>query len=1266
MFGGAKPATTGFGSTATTGGNMFGGGASTSGFGGNAAGSSNPFASNTTSAFGSNTTNTATTGFGASNSAVSSNTGTGSVPFQAWTEREPTGNVTSHYQSITFQEPYKNKSFEELRVEDYLQGRKFGNTNGQAGAFGQTSGFGGSGTTFGNNAPAAPSGGLFGGAATANTTPATGGFAGFGSANNTTPSTAGFGANAGGGLFGGANKPATGGSLFGSSAAPASTGFGASTSGSTGGIFGGGNTGFGANANTNTTNTGGGLFGNNNATQNKPAFGGFGGGAATTNTTAFGANTNTASTGGLFGSSNTNTNNTGTSLFGNNAAQQPASNPFGGSTNNNNTGGLFGSAKPATGGLFGSSTSNANTGGSLFGNAGTQQNNNNQPQQNTGSLFGGAQTNNSSGGLFGSSTQAKPSTGLFGGNTTTATGGSNLFGGGGGNNTQQPAGNSLFGNNNNSGGSLFGNSQSKPATGSLFGGATQNNNSGNSLFGNNQQTTQQGGGGGGGLFASLGTGNSNQQTNNNSMFGSSFGQSTNQNSQSQLHANLTVSPYGNDQLFSSLATASAPVGPLATPLAGARPTPSKTQSLLSSTRLNSPIYTPRASAVGRNPGYGFSYSTYGTPGSAYSVSVTPQASSLLKPTGSLGSALTSRLAKSMSMNNLRSGDSTPREGESLLRPTPGSASSRYLNSGNMRKLTIDRSLRHELFSPPTEQRQPEHRRLEATRENDPPALGKKVSFDEKARPSDAEPTATNALVRTEEPEEDDSPRNLYRSSEKTPANGTTEMQQVNGKPLRTVFEDGEQQRPASAPGHRSTEIDPTKEVEIGDYWTKPSIKDLKNMGRESLKKLGGVVVGRTGVGRIEFSACDLSSTDLDEICGQDNGKGIVHLKPRSATVYPNEATKPARGKGLNVPSKIFLENSWPKSHGGKKIVMPSSGPAYDKHVRRLKKTGGTKFIDYDASNGTWSFSVEHFTTYELDDSDDDDETTMDMEQQDSSGLSDAPATPGQDDDTMQSIETGDIGAGEVDDTFEFKINQRSISSATGANIPGGFDESHISYDYDDPSADEDVNEEFMMSGGLGNAEEDPFASPGGAVQPPSPQAYERFQSSMLDEHAGADQITEDMQDEPERELLGSFMPEEPKLLRSILKPTARASAFASPQKLATETWEDQLQRTMSPKKRDRQHLREIQQSLKAMNEPQEDFIGTPFKRSMLGRSALGQSYLAQKSAKKVGFGNSTMQVAPADMGKSQAFRTSMDIMNSLWSQEKSGKNGFAAERSFEV
>ena len=1257
--GGANNTSTGFGATNTTSTPAFGGAASTGGFG----------ATNT------NTTTGGFGGFGASNNTAQTNNGTAGTPFQAFQEKDGATTQTSHYQSITFQQPYQNKSFEELRVEDYMQGRRYGNSNGQAGSFGTSTGFGGSLFGGNNNTTQTTGSSLFGGnnTATANTST---GFGGFGSNNNTAqPAASGFGAtNTGGGLFGTQqNKPAGG--LFGSTPAASTGGFGATNTNTGGGLFGANNTstnsGFGAN---NTANTGGGLFGSqNNNTAAKPAFGGFG---QTGTSTGFGATANTNTGGGLFGNTANNNTNTGSGLFGsNNTTQQQNSNPFGGSTN---TGGssLFGNnnqAKPATGGLFGSTPAASTTGGGLFGN-------NNNTQQQSGGLFGSQPANNAGGGgLFGNNNNQNKATtgGLFGSAPANNNTGGGLFGNS--TNTNTNTGGGLFGstNTNNAGGSsLFGNNNNKPA-GSLFGGGASTNNNSSSLFGGLGGNNQQQATGGNSLF-----GSTNQQNNNNgnSMFGG-MNQSNNANQSNQLTASLTISPYGNDQLFSSLGQSSAPVGPLATPLAGARPTPAKTPSLLSSSRLNSPIYTPRASTVGRPGGYGFSYSAYGTPGSAYSVSLTPQASSLLKPTGSLGSALTSRLAKSMSMNNLR-GDTPSRDGESLLRPTPGSASSRYLNSGSMRKLTIDRSLRTDLFSPPTSSNL---QRIENAADQQSPGLQKKVSFENSAAPgarqTDATPNAGNALVRTES-EEDDSPR-VTRSQAK--ANGAPEMEQVNGsKSLTDIPEDAEPQRPASAPTTKRPAEKVSKPSE-GDYWCEPPLKDLQNMSRTQRSKLKIFTVGRHGVGKIEFrnngKGIDLSKVDLDRLYDPNDmntpdgpdARGIVCLKIRKATVYPNANEKPPEGQALNVPSRIWLEQSWPRKDHGKTIVKDQSGPRLQKHIQRLHKIVDTTFVEYEPATATWVFDVPHYTTYELDDDSDDETENMEGVQQESSELSEPPATlpHGQQDDTMQSIESNN---GDVDDTFEFKLN-RSKSSMRSSHIPGGFDEpsgNDGSYEYDDSNADqdEDMDELHQMSGGLGSAyeeDEDLFAAQGGAVQAPSPGAYERYGSSMALDNPGPNIVAEtaqaDSESEEEPPLPGSFNAEEPKMLRSILKPTAPISrAFASPEKLANDTWEEQLQRTMSPRKRDRQALKGLQQSI--LRGDRDDFAESPFKRSMLGQSVLGQSYLAQKSAKKVGFGS--VLGGKQELDKSQAFRTSMDLMNSLWAQEKSSTRGAAGTKGFEV
>jgi len=362
---GAKPA---FGTATTTSGGLFGGGtttAGTSGFGGfgatnnttttsafgttnNTGGlfgaskpafgapaaTSNPFGAATSSPFGTTTTGA----FGAPPStALGSGTGecqgTGSVPFQAFVEKEPNSstNQQNAFQNICFQQPYQKFSPEELRLADYNQGRKYGNASNQAGAFGQTN-FGGFGATPSTGFGATNNTGttsLFGGGNTS--TP-------FGTSQ---PASTGFGTNtatSGGGLFGAAAKPATG--LFGAQA----------TTQPSGGLFGNtSTTGFGATATggfgaTNTAaTTGTSLFGNNNATANKPAF-------------SFGP-TPAASTGTGFGASTTTTGGFGGGLFGNNA-QQNTTSGFGAQPAANNAFGGFGNTnqqQTGTTSLFGTS-----------------------------------------------------------------------------------------------------------------------------------------------------------------------------------------------------------------------------------------------------------------------------------------------------------------------------------------------------------------------------------------------------------------------------------------------------------------------------------------------------------------------------------------------------------------------------------------------------------------------------------------------------------------------------------------------------------------------------------------------------------------------------------------------------------------------------------------------------------------------------------------------------------------------------------------------
>ncbi|BES93176.1 Nuclear pore complex protein nup98 [Nesidiocoris tenuis] len=315
--------------------------------------------------------------------------------------------ISTRHHCITCMKEYENKSLEELRMEDYMAGRKGTQQGAQsAGMFGasiQPTLFGPSTSTSG--------GGLFG---TENKSL-------FGTTNQ------GFGATTGNNMFGGANQTT---SLFGKPAATASP-FGAPTATTATNSFGFNNT---------STN----LFGSNTAQKpfgsTAPQAGNIFGAQPQTSTAfgtqpaGFGAGfgTQPAQNGGLFGAK---------PAFGLGNTSQGFS--FNQPTSTSTTSSLFG-AKPATtgfGGGFGTTTNTT----SGFGATGFGQ-----PNQNASpfglNLGGGSSLFNNPtskpGGLFG---QTNTGGGLFSGNfgsTNTFNSGSNPLGGLG---TQSGLGSSLGG-----------------------------------------------------------------------------------------------------------------------------------------------------------------------------------------------------------------------------------------------------------------------------------------------------------------------------------------------------------------------------------------------------------------------------------------------------------------------------------------------------------------------------------------------------------------------------------------------------------------------------------------------------------------------------------------------------------------------------------------------------------------------------------------------------------------------------------------------------
>lgn len=1071
-------------------------------------------------------------------------------------------------------QPYQKFSPEELRLTDYAQGRRYGNgTAGATGAFGQSNfgGFGAANTTtstgFGSATNNTTGGGLFGSNNT--TTPA------FGQANNT----GGFGATNTGGLFG--QKPATG--LFGSAA---------TTTPATGGLFGSSNTtgfgsapattGFGAAATTNP-------FGANNTTD-KPGFS-FGNNATNT-TSGFGSNTTTAfgqsTGGGLFGSNNNN-----------NQAAQPAAPAFGAS----NTG-------------FGSSS-----GTGLFG-------------QNTNQQAGGT-------GLFGGAAAAKPAGSLFG--QPAATGGSSLFGGGA---AAAPAASSggLFGNTqNNAGSSLFGNNAAKSASGGLFGNTnTTNTNTTSSLFGggfgNNNQTQQQNTGGGlfgntqqakpGGLFGNQSGGSSlfgNQQgagsATNTQQQGlqqsSLFGNNSlmNQQQNQGLTASLNDSSALGTSMFANLASTSEVQnpGPLATPLS--KLSSAKKPGILPMYKLNPTSSAGRFNTPGGSAkrGYGFSYSTYGTPNSvSSSTSGTPMnyGGSLLG--SSFGGG---RLTKSVSTSSLsRSFNSFGQD--SILSPGAFSASpgSRFNSTGSMKKLVINRGIRTDLFSPPAKENTP------STPNSQQSILKKRVSFDT-AGPSTNGKPGNSPLKQVESssaPATEDSGHS--RSSSRTNGNSASsassdpEMQQVKGNELAIVHE--EDAATSTGPNTRVNSEVPA-DMEPGRYWTSPSREEIESMNRMQRQKVSNFIVGREGVGKVIFEVpVDLSNINFDDFFGK-----IVDLEVRSATVYPDSSTKPPVGKGLNVPSRIELYNSYPRTTSRRKLSEAERESRIRKHKERLRRVVDTEYVDYNDTTGTWIFRVEHFTTYGLEY---DDETDGELDQ---SVLSAPPDTPTPQSRTPKASEhsfvsQSDMNDSDPEDTFDFK--KKKIV------LPGAFGNQEAFYQ-DDAEMEDDVHQQsFLDDRSMDSRSEN------GVDEPMDQDNFDNDDRELVRIEDGitgafphlADTMEHD--DDPKENMLINF--DTP---AAVQRARLRSKA-ASPAKdiiMADDDWMTMLQRTVSPRKQDRAQLKFLAQSVIAGADEDED--DTPVKTRVVSDN--------------------------------RGFATSLDIMQSLYGQaNKSPMKAKKKAKGFEV
>ncbi|KAL5590186.1 hypothetical protein FOBRF1_013743 [Fusarium oxysporum] len=166
--------------------------------------------------------------------------------------------------------------------------------------------------------------------------------------------------------------------------------------------------------------------------------------------------------------------------------------------------------------------------------------------------------------------------------------------------------------------------------------------------------------------------------------------------------------------------------------------------------------------------------------------------------------------------------------------------------------------------------------------------------------------------------------------------------------------------------HTSSPPSPGNTLVISDHeadveQNKTMKEDLLAMDKDQRKRVTDLTIGRENVGVIRFKhPVDFTGIDLESLLG-----GLVILESQSATVYPDSfGLKPPPGEGLNVPASISLESSWPrKKTKGEDLSDDEARRQVASHIERLKSVAGTSFESYSEEDGTWTFSVNHFSTY---------------------------------------------------------------------------------------------------------------------------------------------------------------------------------------------------------------------------------------------------------------------------------------------------------------
>ncbi|CAM4813455.1 unnamed protein product [Rotaria magnacalcarata] len=152
-----------------------------------------------------------------------------------------------------------------------------------------------------------------------------------------------------------------------------------------------------------------------------------------------------------------------------------------------------------------------------------------------------------------------------------------------------------------------------------------------------------------------------------------------------------------------------------------------------------------------------------------------------------------------------------------------------------------------------------------------------------------------------------------------------------------------------------------------NYYIKPSMSELKSLFDDK----GQCIVDKFTVGHEKYGS--VTFYDQVNVTGLDLDR-IIEIERHELTVYPDDNNKPPVGKELNIPARITLYGVYPTDRSTREEISDVErikAMNYSDYLREVTKKFDGEFVNYGIKDGSWTFTVKHFTRYGLDGSEDD-------------------------------------------------------------------------------------------------------------------------------------------------------------------------------------------------------------------------------------------------------------------------------------------------------